>query len=117
MMSPSAPDEAATSPLRRNYPLLEQRYPAANAAARVSFALSFLALRVVGWWPVCLPYLRDLWALAPDEPVVVKRGVRRCCMRMRPSSLDETIRCACFARSAAAPGRLRRCAGRFLCSV
>ena len=38
MMSPSAPDEAATSPLRRNYPLLEQRYPAANAAARVSFA-------------------------------------------------------------------------------
>ena len=71
MMSPPAPDEAATSPLRRNYPLLEQRYPVANAAARVSFALSFLALRVVGWWPVCLPYLRDLWALAPDEPVVV----------------------------------------------
>ena len=51
--------------------MLEQRYPSASTAARLSFALGFLALRVFGWLPVCVLYLRDLRDLAPDEPLVV----------------------------------------------
>ena len=58
-------------PPRRYFPELEQRHPGVSTAARFSFSLGFLALRVLGWLPVCLMYLRDLQALAPDEPLVV----------------------------------------------
>ena len=42
-----------------------------SAAARLSFALGFIALRVLGWLPAFVLYLRDLRDLAPDEPLVV----------------------------------------------
>ena len=72
---PGAPCERSTpqprDPPRRYFPVLEQRYPGVSTAARLSFALGFIALRVLGWLPVCVLYLRDLRVLAPDEPLVV----------------------------------------------
>ena len=70
-----APCERSTPQLRnppgRYFPVLEQRYPGVSTAARLSFALGFIALRVLGWLPAFVLYLRDLRDLAPDEPLVV----------------------------------------------
>ena len=51
--------------------MLEQRHPGVSAAARLSFALGFIALRLLGWMPALVRYLRDLRDLAPEEPLVV----------------------------------------------
>ena len=51
--------------------MLEQRHPGVSAAARLSFALGFIALRLLGWMPALARYLRDLRELAPEEPLVV----------------------------------------------
>ena len=50
--------------------MLEQRHPGVSAAARLSFALGFIALRLLGWMPALVRYLRDLRDLAPEEPLV-----------------------------------------------
>ena len=43
----------------------------AKMNSRLSFALGFIALRLIGWIPALVRYLRDLRDLAPDEPLVV----------------------------------------------
>lgn len=51
----------------RDFPKLGERFPAINEVARVIFAVTFFAVRVVGWVPVSIGFWRDALSLLQED--------------------------------------------------